>query len=67
MCKTLKKQHYELIADVIWRSGAIPDKNAVRQQARESMRLLIVAGLEGEFKANNSNFDSDKFRKACGL
>lgn len=57
---------YELIAESIWRSGYIPDKNKVRQEARERMRRLIAVDLAaGLAKDNPFWFDRDKFLKDC--
>ena len=63
----MTKKDYIVIAAAIWRSGYIKDKNAVRQQARESMRRLIINDLIGTLKKDNPKFDAQRFIKACGL
>ena len=59
--------NYELIAASIWRSGYVPDKNKVRQEAKEDMRQLIAIDLAANFKVIDPNFDEAKFMKDCGL
>jgi len=64
------KKDYEIIAESIWRSGALLDrleKNKVRREAKRDMQRLIVSGLIGSLKNDNSNFNEDKFLTACGL
>ena len=63
----MSRKDYKLIAQSIWRSGFIPDKNQVRQAAKYAMRLLIANDLIGSLKHDNPNFNPDKFLKACGL
>ena len=63
----MTKQNYELIALSIWRSGAIADKNKVRQEAREKMRHLIAVDLASGLKADNPRFDTKRFLLACGF
>lgn len=61
----MTKKEYELIAESIWRSGFLPDKNQVRQQAREKMRRLIAHDLAGSLAGDNRDFDQEKFLAAC--
>lgn len=63
----MTKKDFDLIAISIWRSGAIADKNKVRQEAREKMRHLIAVDLASSLKNENQNFDEKHFLNACGL
>jgi len=63
----MTKKDYELIAQSIWRSGYIKDKNWVRQLAREKMRRLIAIDLVSSFENENPRFDSSNFFEACGV
>lgn len=63
----MTKKDYVLIATSIWRSGYIPDKNKVRQQAKEGMRRLIAIDLATSLKGENPRFDRVKFMEACGF
>jgi hypothetical protein len=63
----MTKKDYVLIAQSIWRSGFIPDKNQVRQQAKESMRRLIAIDLASSLKHENAKFDRAKFMETCGF
>ena len=63
----MTKKDYDLIAMSIWRSGAIPNKNKIRQEAREKMRRLIALDLGASLKKDNPQFDMGKFFEACGL
>ena len=63
----MTKKDYELIAQSIWRSGCIEDKNKVRQLAREQMKRLIAIDLASSFENENPRFDSSNFFKACGI
>ena len=63
----MSKKDYKIIAEAIWRSGYIKDSNKIRQEAKESMRRLIVNDLIGSLKQDNPRFDRDKFTEACGL
>lgn len=63
----MTKKDYELIAESIWRSGYIKDKNKIKQEARESMRRLITNDLSASLKHDNQNFDINKFMGACGF
>lgn len=65
--EAMTRKDYELIAQVIWRSGYIKDKNKIRQEAREQMRRLIVSDFIGSLKKDNPQFNPDKFLKACGM
>ena len=60
-------EDYKLIAQSIWRSGYIKDKNKVRQQAKEKMRHLIAVDIASSLKNENPRFDQSKFYKACGI
>lgn len=62
----MNKKDYNLIAMSIWRSGYIKDKNEIRRKAKNNMRMLIANDLIGSLN-KNSNFNSMKFLKACGL
>lgn len=61
------KADFDLIAGSIWRSGFIPDKNKVRQTAKEKMRRLIAIDLASSIKHINPDFDRSSFMIACGL
>ncbi len=63
----MKKKDYELIAESIWRSGYIKDKNKIRQEAREKMRRLIAVDLASNLKNKNIHFNELKFYKECGI
>jgi len=63
----MTKKDYELIAGALWRSGAIQDKNKVKQQAREDMRRLIFCDLCGTLQAENPRFNISLFSEACGF
>lgn len=63
----MTKKDYELIAESIWRSGFIKDKNKIRQEAREKMRSLIAHDLAGSLSGDNQKFNKDTFLKACQL
>lgn len=63
----MTKKDYVLIAQSIWRSGYVPDKNKVRQEAKESMRRLIAIDLASSLKHDNTRFDRAKFMEACGF
>ena len=63
----MTKKDYELIAQSIWRSGYIKDKNWVRQLEREKMRRLIAIDLSSSLANENSRFDKIKFFQACGI
>ena len=63
----LTKKHFKLIAMSIWRSGAIKDKNKVKQAAREKIRHLIATDLASSLKSENPYFNKDKFMDACGF
>lgn len=65
--KPMTKKDYVLIAQSVWRSGYIADKNQVRQQAKESMRRLIAIDLASSLKHENPRFDREKFMEACGF
>lgn len=65
--KNMTKECIKLIAESIWRSGFIKDKNKVRQQAKEDMRRLIANDLAGSLKNENKNFNKDKFLSNCGI
>lgn len=60
----MTKQDYKLIADSIWRSGFIKDKNKIKQEAREKMRRLITSDIVGGMK---SEAERKEFFKACGV
>lgn len=62
----MTKKDYELIAGAIWRSGTIPDKNKMRQLAREKMRRLITIDLAASLSHDNPKFNQAKFFQACG-
>ena len=59
MCKTLKKQHYELIAEALNFETLTTGGYNVRENA--------IRRLEKALAENNREFNADKFRKACGL
>ena len=63
----MTKKDFDLIAMSIWRSGAIADKNKVRQEAREKMRRLIALDLASSLENENPNFDVYNFMNICGL
>lgn len=60
-------KEYELIAESIWRSGYIKDKNKVRQNAKEQMRRLISNDLAASFSNKDKNFNEDEFLKSCDI
>ena len=62
----MTKKEFNLIAESIWRSGAIKDKNKIKQQAKESMRRLIVSGIIGTFR-KYKNFDEKEFINTCSI
>jgi len=51
------------IAESIWRSGFIADKNKIRQEAREDMRKLIA----NDISASLPEKERDNFIKDCGF
>ena len=55
-----------LIAESIWRSGYIKDKNKIRQTSREKMRHLIAVDLASSLKTINPHFDTQRFLTNCG-
>lgn len=61
------KPGYKIIADAIYRSGIIRDKNKVRQQGREAMRQLIANDLAGTIYGEDASFDRDEFLRACNV
>lgn len=61
----MTQQDYKLIAESIWRSGYIKDKNQVRQRAKESMRLLIAVDIAASLKHVDPEFDREEFLAAC--
>lgn len=63
----MTRQDYVLIAESIWRSGFIKDKNKVRQGAREKMRRLIAIDIASNLQAENPRFDKFKFYEACRI
>jgi len=63
----MTKKDYELIAQSIWRSGCIEDKNKVRQLAREKIRRLIADDLASSLANENPRFNKNEFMEACGL
>jgi hypothetical protein len=63
----MSKELYQIIAESIWRSGFIKDKNAVRQKAREKMRRLIAHDIGVSIKSKCPDFDIDEFIKNCYL
>jgi len=63
----MTKKDYELIAQSIWRSGYMKDKNKVRQEAKEAMRRLIANDLCGSLANENPRFDRTRFLEACGI
>lgn len=65
--KNMTKKDYKIIAESIWRSGYIKDKNKVKQQAKEKMRCLIANDLTSSLKADNPSFNKNIFLKACGI
>jgi len=56
--------NYKEIAESIWRSGYIKDKNKVRQEAREDMRRLIASDIAGTIKSKDARED---FLRECNL
>ena len=58
---------YKIIATAIWRAGYVPDKNKVKQEAKEAQRRLITINLAVDLRQDNPRFDSLKFSKACGF
>lgn len=63
----MKNKDYNLIAESIWRSGFIKDRNKIRQEAKEKIRRLIAVDLASSLKNENIHFDELKFYKACGI
>lgn len=63
----MTKKDYILIAQSVWRSGYVKDKNAVRQLAKEAMRRLIAIDLATSLQADNPDFNRTKFMEACGV
>lgn len=63
----MTKKDYNLIAESIWRSGFIKDKNKKRQESKENMRRLIAIDLSSSLKNENPKFNKDKFFNACGI
>jgi len=63
----MTNKDYELIAESIWRSGYIKDKNKIRQEAKKSIRRLIANDLAGLFSGNNPHFDTKKFLTLCNI
>lgn len=63
----MTKKNYTLIAESIWRSGFIKDKNKIKQEAKEKMRRLIAFDLISSLKHDNPNFDEIKFEVDCGI
>ena len=61
------KGHYQEIAKAIWQSGAIADKNAIREQAKKEVLRLLAGNLSGLFKNDNDKFDEARFMAACGI
>ena len=66
----MSKKDYKIIAESIWRSGALLDrleKNKVKRKAKKDMQRLIANNLIGSLKNDNSDFNGDKFLRACGF
>jgi hypothetical protein len=63
----MTKKDYVLIAESIWRSGYIKDKNKVRQEAKEDIRRLIAIDLASNLQQENPKFDRKKFMDACNI
>ena len=63
----MNKEDYNKIAMEIWRSGVIPDKNKLRQTAKEQRTKLIVTNLVSMFAYNDPNFNKKDFIKRCGI
>lgn len=63
----MTKEDYKLIAESIWRSGYIKDKNKVRQEAKEKMRHLIATDLATSLEKDNPLFVRSQFMEACGF
>jgi len=56
--------NYKIIAESIWRSGYIKDKNKVRQEAREKMRRLIALDISSFIEDEKERAE---FLKNCSL
>jgi hypothetical protein len=63
----MTKKDYELIAQSVYRSGIIKDKNQVRQLAREKMRRLIASDLAGSLYGQDKRFKREQFLIDCGV
>jgi hypothetical protein len=55
------------IAESIWRSGFIVDKNKVRQEAKNRIRKLIATDLASSLAQKDPNFDREEFMRLCGV
>jgi len=57
------------IAEIIWRAGAIPSKNAIKRKAEYRARGVIASGCIDYYKniAKEKGFDWQKFLTECGL
>jgi hypothetical protein len=56
----MQKRHFELVADIL--NSQMPSKNNIEY----NYWLDIVDTFCERFHGENSRFDEDKFRKACG-
>jgi len=64
--KFMMKKEFDLIALSIWWSGFIPDKNKIKQKAKEEMRKLIASDIIGTFR-KYKNFNEQDFIKQCNV
>lgn len=60
-------EQQKLVAESIWRSGYLKDKNKVRQQAKESMRQLIAIDIAASLAHVDNNFNQEEFMASCRL
>ena len=58
---TFAKRHFNVVADAIAVTAALP-----HDTPREALRDL-VEGLVERFKADNTEFQPQRFREACGI
>lgn len=61
----MTKEEIKTISNSIWRSGFVPDKNKIRQQAREKMRSLIAHDLAGSLFTSKE--EQNQFLADCKI